>query len=335
MQFANHAAAFLFWVVLGILVFYVWAFRLKAKAVELFVQKNLAESILTSYSLKKAWFKVFILLIACALFVAALMRPQWGYKMEEVKRKGIDIFIALDTSKSMLAEDVKPSRLERSKLAIMDMLKNLQGDRIGLIAFSGSAFIQCPLTGDYNGFALSLGDLGVDAIPKGGTSLSSAIKESLTGFEGGMKKYRALIIISDGEDHDGNAEEAARQAAKDGVKIYCTGVGSLSGELVTITDEAGNKSFLKDSQGRVIKSQLNEALLQKIALLTGGSYVRSSGAEFGLNILYNDRISKMEKREFQSKMKKRYYERFQIPLAIVLILLLIEPFISERKNQWA
>lgn len=335
MQFANYSASFLFWVVLGLLIFYIWAFKAREKAVEMFVQKHLIESILNSYSAKKARFKTCILLFVCLLFIIALMRPQWGYKLEEIKRKGVDIVIALDVSKSMLAEDIKPNRLERSKLAIADMLKNLQGDRAGLIAFAGSAFIQCPLTNDYNGFLLSLEDMNVNVIPKGGTSLSSAIKESLRGFKGAGKKYRALIIISDGEDHDGGAEEAAKEAQKEGVKIYCIGIGSPVGELITITDDAGNKSFFKDNQDRVVKSRLNEALLQKIAFLTDGSYVRSAAAEFGLNTLYSNRISKMEKQEFQAKMKKRYYERYQIPLAIALILLLIEPFISERKNQWA
>jgi Ca-activated chloride channel family protein len=214
------------------------------------------------------------------------------------------------------------------------MLKNLKGDRIGLIAFSGSAFVQCPLTNDYNGFLLTLNDIDTNTIPKGGTSISSAIKEALKGFEGGAKKYRALILISDGEDHEGDAQAAAKEAQMEGVKIYCVGIGSPQGELITITDQSGNKTFLKDSQGRVVKSRLNEALLEKIALATAGSYVRAAPTEFGLNVLYNERISKMEKKEFESKMKKRFYERFQIPLAGALILLLVEPFLSERKRQW-
>lgn len=334
MQWGNAAAAGLFWIVIVLAVFYVWSFKAKAAVMERFADQRLLSSVASSLDVKKSWVKAVVLLAACALCVVALLRPQWGFKWEQVKRRGIDIFIALDVSKSMLAEDVKPNRLECSKLAILDMLKNLRGDRVGLIAFSGLAFIQCPLTADYNGFLLSLNDIGVSTIPKGGTSISSAIKESLAGFQGGAKKYRVLIIISDGEDHEGDAETQAKEAAKEGVRIYCVGIGNPEGELITITDETGNKTFLKDKGGRLVKSRLNEALLQKVALATGGSYVRARAAEFGLDVLYNERISKMEKREIESKNRKRYYERFQIPLALALILLALEPFISERKGQW-
>ncbi len=335
MQFGNQAAAIFFWVILGLAIFYFWAFKEKAKVIEQFVQKNLLAVIADSCSLKKSWAKAIVLLVAGMLCALALMRPQWGYKLEQVKRRGVDIFIAVDVSKSMLAEDIKPNRLERSKLAILDMLKNLQADRVGLIAFAGSAFTQCPLTNDYNGFLLSLNDMGTDTIPKPGTSISSAIKEAVKGFQGGAKKYRALIIISDGEDHEGDAEAAAKEAAKEGVKVYCIGIGNPDGELITITGQDGNKSFLKDKEGRIVKTRLNESFLQGIALATGASYVRARPTEFGLNLLYSERISKMEKRELQTKIKKRYFERYQIPLALALILLLVEPFISERKGQWA
>lgn len=343
MQFGNKAALILFWLVLGLGFFYLWAFKSKIRLIERFVDRNLAAFIAESFNAKKFWIKAGLILLAFSLCIAALGRPQWGFKWEQVKRKGVDIFIALDVSKSMLAEDVKPNRLGRSKLAILDMLKNLQGDRVGLIAFSGSAFIQCPLTNDYNGFLLSLDDIDTNTIPKGGTDISSAIKEALRGFaphqrgpvigEGAAKKYRVLIIISDGEDHEGDAERMAKEAAKEGIRIYCVGIGSPEGELITITDSGGNKGFLKDKEGRVVKSKLNESLLERIALATGGSYVRARATEFGLDVLYNERISKMEKREIESKNKKRYYERFQIPLAIALIMLMLEPLLSERKGR--
>ncbi len=335
MQFGNIKAALFIWVIFGLVIFYIWAFRVRSRLKESFVQRHLLSAVAGSFSSGKSYFKAALLLTACAVCVIALMRPQWGFKWEQVKRKGVDIFIALDVSRSMLAEDTKPNRLERAKLAILDMMKNLGGDRVGLVAFAGSAFIQCPLTSDYNGFLLSLQDTDTRTIPKPGTSISSAINEALKGFKGGAKQYRVLIIISDGEDHEGDAELSAREAAKEGVKIYCIGIGSPDGELIAITDESGDKSFLKDKSGRVVKSVLNEKLLQKAALATGGSYVRSTPAEFGLNLLYNERISKMEKREFESKAKKRFYERFQIPLSLALVLLLLEPFLSERKRQWA
>ena len=334
MQFGSREAFFLLWLILGLAIFYFWALVSKIKFIEKFVQKNLLAVVADSFDSRRFWFKAAILSAACFFCVLALARPQWGFKWEQVKRKGVDIFIALDTSKSMLAGDFKPNRLERSKLAILDFLKGLQGDRVGLVAFAGSAFIQCPLTNDYNGFLLSLNDIDANTIPRGGTSIASAIKEAVRGFEGGGKKYRVLIMISDGEDHEGDAIAAAKEAEKEGVRIYCVGIASPQGELIATSDEAGNETFLKDKEGRVVKSRLNEALLEKIALTTGGGYVRARPTEFGLNLLYNERISRLEKKEIESKNKKRFYERFQIPLAIALALLLLEPFISERKGQW-
>ena len=249
-----------------------------------------------------------------------------------MKRKGLDILIALDTSKSMLAQDLKPSRIERSKLAIRDFVKYLKGDRIGLIAFSGSAFLQCPLTVDYGGFLLSLEDIDTEIIPKGGTNLSSAITEAVRSYSGAQKKYKVLVIITDGEDHKGNALSAAEEAKKEGIAVFCVGIGSREGELIPLKAEDGQARFLKDRQGNVVKSRLDESILQKIALATGGSYVRSTGAEFGLELLYRERLSKLEKRELEGKLAKHYEERFQIPLALAFLLLLVELLISERKK---
>jgi Ca-activated chloride channel family protein len=260
------------------------------------------------------------------------MRPQWGFSWEEVRRSGLDILIAIDTSKSMLAGDIKPNRLERSKLAVKDLIKKLRGDRIGLIAFSGNAFLQCPLTVDYSGFLLSLNELNFNSIPKGGTSISSAIKTAMDSYEGGQKKYKILVIITDGEDHEGNVAEMAEKAKDAGIKIFSIGIGTKEGELISVTDESGNKVFLKDRQGNVVKTRLDETTLQKIALTTGGSYVRATNTEFGLDLIYEEKLSKMEKREIESNMIKRYEERFQIPLAIALVLLCLEPFISERRR---
>jgi len=233
----------------------------------------------------------------------------------------------------MLANDVKPNRLERSKLAIKDLIRKLKGDRIGLIAFSGTAFLQCPLTIDYSGFLLALNDLSVGTIPRGGTSISSAIKMALKSFEGGQRGQNVLIIITDGEDHEGDAAGLARKAEKEGVKIFCIGIGTAQGELIPLVDESGEKSFLKDRQGNVVKSRLNERILGQIALTTGGAYVRSRGAEFGLDLIYEQKLSRMEKKEIKARMAKRYHQRFQLPLAIALILLTIEPLINDKKKQ--
>jgi Ca-activated chloride channel family protein len=271
--------------------------------------------------------------MALALFLCmfALARPQWGFIWEETKKMGIDMLIAIDVSSSMLAKDVKPDRLERSKFAVKDLVKKLDGDRIGLIAFAGTAFLQCPLTIDYNGFLLSLDDLTTATIPRQGTSLTSAIREAMNVFKGPEKKFKVLVIITDGEDFEGDAIAAAKQSAEMGIKIYCVGVGTAEGELIPAVGPGGERGYLADRSGKVVKTKLNEDVLKQIAISTGGSYVRATQAEFGLTLLYDRSISKLEKKDIDAKMRRHYQERFQYFLAAALLLLLLEPILPERK----
>ncbi len=333
MKFANIGALHLLWPVMGVVVFYYLAGKKRRKRMEDFADKGLLSELASSLDSGRQRLKFYIILTALIFAVFSLTRPQWGFHWQEIKRKGLDIVIAIDTSKSMLAEDVKPNRLERSKLAVQDFVKNLKGDRTGLIAFSGNAFLQCPLTVDYKGFLLSVNALSTNTIPKGGTSISGAIKEAMRSFEGGLKKYKVLILITDGEDHKGNPEKIAEQAKKEGVKIFSIGIGTGEGELIPVTDEEGNRMYLKDRQGNVVKSRLDETTLQKIALATGGSYVKASSTEFGLELIYKEKLSKMEKRELKSKMAKQYEERFQLFLLAAVLLLITELFISERRKE--
>ena len=325
MRFAQPYFSAGFFVVIGLAVFYVWAFKSRRKAMEKFAGAGLLKDLLGADIFRQRLRAAF-LTVAVVLSVLAFMRPQWGFKWLQLKRKGLDILFAMDTSKSMLAQDVKPSRLSRAKLALGDFARNLPGDRIGLIAFSGTAFLQCPLTVDYDGFLLALDSVNTDIIPRPGTSLSAAIKEALRDFSGGLQKYNALIIITDGEELEGDAFSAAQEAKKQGVVIYCVGIGSTEGELIPA--EGG---FLKDQQGNVVKTRLNESLLQKIALTTGGTYLRATSAEFGLDLLYRDKLSKLDKKEFQSRMNKSYTDRYQIFLFLALISLVLESWIDERR----
>lgn len=297
-----------------------------------FAEDELLGQLTQSLNRKRQYLKASVITLSVLMIILTLLRPQWGFTWEEVKRSGLDILIAIDTSKSMLAEDIKPNRLERSKLAVRDLVKKLRGDRIGLIAFSGSAFLQCPLTVDYNGFLLSLKSLDFNTIPRGGTSISSAIETALHSYEGGAKKYKVLVIITDGEDHEGDVIKVAEEAREAGITIYSIGIGTNEGEIIPVTDESGNTMYLKNRQGNVVKTRLDETTLQKIALTTGGSYVRATKTEFGLELIYKEKLSKMEKREIEDKMVKQYEERFQIPLIFAFVLLLLEPFISERKR---
>lgn len=332
MRFADTSVVYILcWALIALSFFFVWVMARRRSGAEQFVQRDLIDKLAT-FDPKRYKIKIALVILAFSFAFLALMRPQWGFQWQEVKRVGLDILIAIDTSKSMLAQDVKPNRLERSKLAVKDLIRKLEGDRIGLIAFSGNAFLQCPLTVDYGGFTLMLDDLDVDTIPKGGTSISSAIKEAIKSYKGGMKKYKVLVIITDGEDHEGDAADIAREAEKEGIKIFCIGIGTKDGELIPVTASNGKKVFLKDRGGNIVKTRLNERSLQEIARMTGGSYVRASGAEFGLDLIYEEKLSKMEKREFESKMRKSYKERFQIPLTLCLILFIVELFVSERRS---
>jgi Ca-activated chloride channel homolog len=332
MRFAAPIFAFGFFIILILVLFYFWVTKLRKAALEKFAQKELLANLLSAVDYRKRVLKISLIILAVAFSLFALLRPQWGFHWEEVKRKGVDILIALDTSKSMLTEDVLPNRFQRSKLAIKDLVRNLKGDRIGLIAFSGNAFLQCPLTVDYGGFLLSLDNTNMDAIAKGGTSISSAIKEALRSYAGGQKKYKVLIIITDGEDHEGDPIQIAEEAKKEGINIFCIGIGTKEGDLIPIVEEIGQKAYLKDAQGNVVKSHLDETVLQKVALNTGGVYVRATNLEFGLDLIYRDRIAKMEKRDLQAKMNKHYEERFQIFLWLALSLLVVESFISDKKE---
>jgi Ca-activated chloride channel family protein len=333
MRFANLGALHLLWLIAALAIFYFWSSKKRRKIMERFVQKNLIADLTPSLDQKKQKVKIILMMSAVLLIILSFLRPQWGFHWQEVKRKGLDIIIAVDTSKSMLASDIKPNRLERAKLAIKDFTRYIKGDRVGLIAFSGEAFLQCPLTVDYGGFLLSVDSLNVNIIPRGGTSISQAIKEAVRSYEGGLKKYKVLILITDGEDHEGDPFKAAEEAKKEGLKVFCIGIGTPEGELITLTDKKGNKTFLKDKRGNVVKTRLDEATLQKIALTTGGSYIHSGATEFGLNLIYEKKLSKMEKRELESKLAKQFEERFQIPLALAFLLLMGELFITERKKR--
>jgi Ca-activated chloride channel homolog len=332
MTFGNFYAINLFWLLAVLILFYLWLYKRRRRDMEKFARKELLSELIFSLDDRMQKLKALFMLLAVFMLIISFMRPQWGFQWKEVKRSGLDILIALDTSKSMLAEDVKPNRLERSKLAVKDLIKKLHGDRLGLIAFSGKAFLQCPLTVDYSGFMLSLDETGVDSIPKGGTSISSAVRLALDSYEGGKKKYKVLVLITDGEDHEGNAVEWAEKAREQGIKIYTIGIGTKEGDLIPVTDEAGNKFFLKDSNGNVVKTRLDEDTLQKIALTNGGSYVKATNIEFGLDLIYDEKLSKMERRDIEEKMVRKYNEIFQVPLAIALLLLCIELFIRERKK---
>jgi len=321
------------WAIIPLFAFLLWAVRHRRNMLARFSQQQLFALIAKNHDPKLYRLKSAFLLAVFVLSIFALARPQWGYEIREIKRRGSDILLMVDVSRSMLTKDVKPSRLERTKLAIKDLIKKLKGDRIGLVAFAGDAFLTCPLTVDYSGFLLNLEDLGPDIVPRGGTNIAAALREALTEYDTTSAKYKAVIIITDGENLEEDPMVVVEKAKEKGIKIYSIGVGTKEGELIQIANEKGENEFLKDSQGNFVKSRLNEALLQKIALETGGLYVRASGTQFGLDLIYDQQIGKLEKRDFQTKSEQRYFERFQFPLALALLLLVIETAYPLRRTQ--
>ena len=275
-----------------------------------------------------------LLLVAGGALVLALARPQWGAREVTIRERGTDVVIALDISNSMLAEDVAPSRLLQARAGLDSFLARLGRGRVGLVLFAGASFVQCPLTLDYEAFTESLHAVNVGIIPKGGTALTEAIHAGLEAFEGRQGRHEALILITDGEDHEGRIEDAAKEAADAGVKIYTVGIGTAEGDLIPLTID-GQQNFLKDKRGQVVKSRLDEETLQKIATTTGGAFVHATSGDFGLDTVYDDFISKMEKRELTSTMERRYEERFQIPLLLALLLVALEPLIGDRRRAQA
>ncbi len=332
MRFVSPQSGYLFMAVAAVAVFIYLSVRRRRRNMTQFVATEFHEDMAPSVQRRNMTWKNMLLVAAFVFAVLALMRPQWGFHWQEVKRQGLDIFVAVDVSRSMLTEDIRPNRLERSKLAVRDLVKKLRGDRIGLIAFAGKGFLVCPLTVDYKGFLLTLDDLSPEVIPKGGTNLADAIDKALRDYAEVPGQYKTLIMITDGENLQGNPLARAEAAAEAGVRIFCVGVGTRKGELIRVTGPDGSSSFLKDAEGQYVKSRLNEALLQKIALATGGMYVRASGAEFGLELIYDQRLAQLERREIEGKMKKIYHERYQIPLGLFLVCLLGEMLIPERKG---
>lgn len=311
----------------ALVLFLVWSFRRRRQALATFVEAGLLPAVAPDADPRRRRARAVVLCLAVALLGLALGGPMWGFRWQQVQREGIDLIIAIDTSRSMLATDVKPNRLARAKLAVQDLLAQVGGDRVGLVAFAGSAFLQCPLTLDFGAFSQSLEAIEAGIIPRGGTNLAAAIATSLDAFEGRQAEHQALVIITDGEDHGSDLDDAIKNATERGVKLYTVGIGTSDGELIPL--EQGG--FLKDRSGQVVKSRLGEGILQKIANETGGAYLHATDTKFGLTELYRDYISTMEKRELASTLERRFEHRFQWPLLVAFLLLLIEPLVGERR----
>ncbi len=315
-------------IVLASVAVLVAAARRRRKSLEIFASAKLAPELSKSYSPVKAGLKNAFFVVAIAAVCAALARPQYGYRWEESKSKGVDIIFAIDTSKSMLAEDITPNRLERAKLAVLDIVDMLKGDRIGIVAFSGQAFLQCPLTLDYDAFRMSLDVLDTNVIQRGGTNIAAAIDEAQTAFENTSAR-KILILISDGEELEASAAARAKLAKDGGLTIYTLGVGGEKGQAITITDEYGRTVKVKDENGKIVTSRLNEKVLAEVASAAGGFYGKLSPES--AEKLFNSAIEPAQRSELSSRIKRLAIERFQIPLAVAIVLLALESLIGTRR----
>lgn len=337
LRFDNLLSLHLLWLIPLLILFYVLAFRWKKNALERFGSLDLIKKLTQSISRKRQIVKAALILIAVFFMIFSLAKPQIGTKLEEVRREGVDILVAIDVSLSMKAEDIKPSRLEKAKHMVTNIIDLLEGDRVGLIAFAGVPFVQCPLTLDYGAAKMFLDIMDSDLLPTPGTAIGAAIMKAIETFEQRERKHKVLILITDGEDHEGEPLKAAETAEKEGVIIYTVGIGSVKGVPIPLYNEAGrNIGFKKDRENQVVTSKLDEITLEKIALQTGGKYYRATGGESELHKIY-DEISKMEKKELASMKFSQYEDRFQYVLIFSIIFLILEVFISERrklKEEW-
>lgn len=290
-----------------------------------FGDEALVNELMPSWSRGKLWFRTVLLSLAFFFFVIGLSRPQIGAKLKEHKIKGAEIMIVLDVSNSMLAQDYSPDRLERAKLAISRITDKLKDDRIGLIVFAGTSFVQLPITSDYVSAKMFLNSISTESIPIQGTAIGDAISTAVRGFSAQSEHSRAIIVITDGENHEDDAVAAAKQAAEAGIKVYTIGVGSADGQPIPMNGE-----LLKDKDGNIVVTRLDEETLRKVASAGGGAYVHAGNDEFGLTPIISD-IRKMEDEEYNSVVFEEYNEQFMYFLGIALVFFVLEMLVGDRR----
>ena len=305
--------------------------RMRLQALERFADKNLLSRLTADDHKGKRFIKAFLILFALGLLILSMAGPRWGIHYQEVSRKGVDIMMVLDVSRSMAVEDVKPNRLERARREIIDFLKVVQGDRVGLAVFAGAAFVQCPLTLDYAALEMFLSALQPGAIPAMGTDMGAAIETGLSAFDFKVETDKVIMLITDGEDNENRGLEAARKAAGQGIKIFIFGIGEPSGGPVP--DMRNKGGFKKDKDGKLVLSKLNETTLQKIASATDGGYVRSAAGDLDLDLLYFEGIKqKTEDQILKSGKSRVHEERFNVFVLLAFLMLLLEGFLDDKQR---
>jgi Ca-activated chloride channel family protein len=299
----------------------------RKRRIRKFGDEALVSSLMPSYARAKVWVRLSMFALGFFFFVIGLSRPQIGAKLKEHETRGAEIMIVLDVSNSMLAEDYSPNRLERAKLAISRLVDKLREDRIGLIVFAGNSFVQLPITTDYVSAKMFLNSITTESVPVQGTAIGDAINTAVRSFSAQSEKSRAIIVITDGENHEDDPVAAAKQAAELGVRVFTIGVGSPEGKPIPMNGE-----LLKDKEGNIVVTKLDESVLQEVAAEGNGVYVRAGSSEFGLNPIIDD-IRKMEDEKYSSVVFEEYDEQFMYFLGIALFFFVIEMLIGDRRSK--
>ena len=300
---------------------------LRRRRIRKFGDENLVNSLMPSYAKAKVWVRLVMFSLGFFFFVIGLSRPQIGAKLKEHETRGAEIMIVLDVSNSMLAEDYSPNRLDRAKLAISRLVDKLKEDRIGLIVFAGNSFVQLPITTDYVSAKMFLNSISTESVPVQGTAIGDAINTAMRSFSAQSEKSRAIVVITDGENHEDDPVAAAEQAAAMGVRVFTIGVGSPEGKPIPMDGE-----LLKDKNGDIVVTRLDESVLQDVARAGNGVYVRAGNTEFGLNPIIAD-IRKMEDEKYSSIVFEEYDEQFMYFLAFAFVLFVVEMLIGDRKSK--
>jgi Ca-activated chloride channel family protein len=313
-------------------LFFIASRIARKRALKKFGQQEILSHLMPFSSRNRPIVKFILLMLAMAFFIVGIARPQFGSKLKTVKREGVELIIALDVSNSMMAEDIQPNRLERAKRAISRLVDRLKDDKIGLIVFAGDAYTQLPITSDYNSAKLFLNSVNTQIVPKQGTAIGAAVDLARRSFTPNGEANKAIIVITDGENHEDDAISSAEAAVEEGVIVHTIGMGLPAGSPIPVLRN-GQTDYMKDRDGNVVVTKLNEQMLEQIAAAGEGIYVRANNAQVGLNALF-DEINKMEKQEMESRTFSEYDDQFQWFFAIGLFLLLLEFIILERKNRY-
>jgi len=332
LRFEHPYYFYLFALIPLLFVLYILMVRWKKCALLRYGDPEIVKHLMPDYSRKRLFYKFLLLLLSFISMVLALSNPQIGSRFEKVERKGIDIMIALDVSNSMLSEDIQPNRMERAKLAVSRLIDNLTNDRIGLVVFAGKAYTQMPITTDYAAARLFLSGINPGMVSPQGTAIGEAIDLCATSF-GESKKSKAIIIISDGENHEDDAISAAKKANDKDIRVYTVGIGSAEGGPIPLIISGNNAGFMKDKDGNIIVTKMNPEALQEIATGGQGIYVNGNNTNSLQTVM--DHVDKLEKSSLDSRVFSEYEDRFQYFLAFSLLLLICEIFIFERKARWA